>query len=298
MTKNICFINNFNNAKYIQECLTSVFSQTIPFDQVILVDDGSTDYSLDIINQFTSEQKNFLLLKKENEGQISTFNFVLPYIPENSQIFLLDGDDVYPTDYLNSVLKIMDHKKWDFAFCEQQKFIDGESQSVETAIINDRPSYLFFETSALTRSRGCWIGNPTSCISLSDQVFRKIFPYPHYRDKIFWVDDLMIFASSILGVKKVHIPSLGVGWRSHLNNVTKKHHSQIDIEMRNKSLNNIFNWYCEKFNIPRYPGIAEFFREYEALGTYWQKRLDLPSRYRMLNRLIRNSIKQSLRKSG
>ena len=43
---------------------------------------------------------------------------------------------------------------------------------------------------------------------------------------------------------------------------------------------------------------AEFFKEYEALGTYWQKRLDLPSRYRMLNRLIRNSIKQSLRKSG
>lgn len=294
MTKNICFINNYNNEKYIRDCLESVYAQTTPFDEVILVDDGSTDSSLEIITQFSSGHKNFRLLKKENEGQISTFNFVLPFISENSQVFLLDGDDIYPKDYLSNVLGLIGHKSWEFSFCEQQKFIDDEFQSINTAVINHQAPFYFSKTSALTRSRGCWIGSPTSCIALSDKVFRKIFPYPHYKDKIFWVDDVMIFASSILGVNKIHLPSLGVGWRSHPNNVTKKHHSEVDIQTRKRSINNIFEWYCGQFNIPRYPGIIVFFKEYKQLGKYWQKRLDLPNKYRMLNRLIRNSTKQAL----
>jgi glycosyltransferase involved in cell wall biosynthesis len=294
VTKNICFINNYNNEKYILDCLESVYAQTKPFDEVILVDDGSTDSSLEIITQFSLAFKNLRLLKKENEGQISTFNFVLPFIPENSQIFLLDGDDIYPTDYLFNVLKLISSETWDFAFCEQQKFINGAVRSMNTSVINNQPPYYFSKTSALTRSRGCWIGSPTSCISLSDKVFRRIFPYPYYRDKIFWVDDLMIFSSSILGVRKVHLPSLGVGWRSHPNNVTKKHHSANDIETRKKSINNIFEWYCGEFDIPRYPGIIEFFIEFKQLGVYWRSRLDLPNKYRMLNRLIRNSIQQTM----
>jgi len=45
----IFFINNYNNGHFLSECLDSVFSQTISFDQVIVVDDGSTDNSLNIL---------------------------------------------------------------------------------------------------------------------------------------------------------------------------------------------------------------------------------------------------------
>lgn len=294
MTKNICFINNFNNEKFIRDALESVYSQTIPFDDVILVDDGSTDRSLEIISEYTARFKNLKVLTKENEGQISTFNFVLPFLPYDCQIFLLDGDDVYPSDYLSNVLQIFNGNDWDFAFCEQQKFFDDDLTSIKTAVISNERCQHLSNTSALTRSRGCWIGSPTSCISLSDKVFRKIFPYPYYQDKIFWVDDLLIFSSSIFGASKSHLASLGVGWRSHSNNVTKKHHSPKDVETRKRSIENIFDWYCSKYDIARYPGVFEFFQEYELLGAYWKKRLDLPNRYRMFNRLVRSLIKQAL----
>jgi glycosyltransferase involved in cell wall biosynthesis len=221
MISNICFINNYNNALYIRECLESVYAQSRPFDAVLVVDDGSTDRSLEIIEEFASKHSNLKLLIKENEGQFSTFNAVLPLIPNNSQIFILDGDDIFAFDYLEKIILLIGTSSWDFAFCEQQAFTSEGPIPLSSVISNESARFLP-STSALVRSRECWIGNPTSCISLSSNLYKKIFPYPYFQDKSFWADNLMIYASSILGAKKIHIPSLGIGWRVHALNDSKK----------------------------------------------------------------------------
>lgn len=293
MIKNICLINNYNNEAYILDCLQSVFSQTHPFDEVILVDDGSNDSSLEIVTKFSKNHPHLKLYQKKNEGQFTSFNAALPLIPDNSQIFLLDGDDIYPKDYLSLVLAQINRDSWDFAFCEQQQFSDCIA-SPSSALINQSPPYFFKSTSALARSRGCWIGNPTSCLSLSSDLYKKIFPYPYTQDKSFWADNLMIYAASILGAKKIHLAGVGIGWRTHEGNDSKKRYTPEDVAIRELAIGRAFTWYCKKFSIPRYPGILEFFSEYKNLSLYWQKRLDLPSQYRMLNRLLRNSIQQAM----
>ncbi|WP_353427766.1 glycosyltransferase [Polynucleobacter sp. MWH-UH19D] len=294
MIKNICLINNYNNQKFISDCLDSVFTQTHPFDQVIIVDDGSTDNSLQIIDQFLQKYTHLKLLKKINEGQFSTFNAALTLLPDKAQIFLLDGDDIFPRDYLEQVLRLVRSQHWDFAFCEQQKFMDG-ALSPTSVVIGKTKAHKFSVTSALTRSRQCWIGAPTSCLSLSSDLYKKIFPYPHIQDKSFWADNLMIYAASILGAKKIFLSGIGIGWRVHASNDSKKTYSSEDIEARERAINRAFDWYCSKYQIPRYPGVVEFFREYKLLGDYWRKRLDLPGYYRMLNRLVRARVKQLFR---
>ena len=291
-TKYLCLINNYNNEAFLRECLESVFNQSSTFDLVIVVDDGSTDASVSIISEFCTHYKNLQSIKKENEGQFSTFNAALPLIPEHTQVFLLDGDDTFPPDYLELMIGLLGIEGWDFAFCEQHVFFN-ESAPPKTALISSQPPHFFSTTSALTRSRGCWIGNPTSCISLSSSLYKKIFPYPHYQDKSFWADNLMIYAASILGAKKIYLPSLGIGWRKHGTNDSKKLYTLEDISTRELAINRAFEWYCSKYDIPRYPGVFEFFSEYKNLGPYWQKRLDLPSKWRMLNRLLRISVKQA-----
>lgn len=66
--KNICFINNYNNEKFIRSCLDSVFKQIHPFDEVIIVDDGSSDGSIDIISEFSKIYSNFKVCRKIMRG--------------------------------------------------------------------------------------------------------------------------------------------------------------------------------------------------------------------------------------
>jgi len=290
-TKNICFINNFNNEKFIESCLKSVFNQTIPFDEVVLVDDGSSDRSLEVVSLFLKDHINLKIIKKENEGQLSTFNAALGSIPDEAQIFLLDGDDLYPQDYLEATLNAIGRSRWDFAFCDRVGF-ESEKNAPKSAKKDSVESHYFYTTSALVRSRECWIGNATSCISLSSELFKKIFPYPFIRIKKYWADDHLIYASSILGAKKIYLPSVRVGWRNHLNNITKLPYSGDDVRSRHHAISTAINWYCDKYSIPRYPGFSEYFKEYRLLGSHWRKQLDLPNLYRMLNRLIRDLVKQ------
>ena len=52
-------IINYNNAKYIDKCIKSVLFQTYKNLEIIFVDDGSKDNSLDIANRYKKKNKNY-----------------------------------------------------------------------------------------------------------------------------------------------------------------------------------------------------------------------------------------------
>jgi glycosyltransferase involved in cell wall biosynthesis len=290
MTFNVCLINNYNNAAYLQECLTSVLDQSIPFDQIIVVDDGSTDNSLAILNSIKGGVKNFLILNKENGGQVSTLNFARDHIPEKCQVFFLDADDFYPHDYLENVLKLTQFKPWDFAFCEHHIFDSEKSLPLACCKRSDEESIFIQITSAITRSRQCWIGNLTSTLSISGAVFRKIFPYPYIRNETLFADDILIFASSILGFSKIYLPSIAINWRSHENNNSKKYYSDVQIFERNKSISRLFSFYCNQYGIDRYPSYAQISTELQLICPRYLTKLQLPSKLKIYNRLLRQKI--------
>lgn len=286
--ENICFINNYNNELFIADCLDSVISQTHSFDQIIVVDDGSTDSSLDVLSSYRKNHTNIQVLKKSNGGQLSAFNYVADFIPENSQIFLLDADDAYPPDYVELVLSEFKNQPWDFAFCERRDFYSATDESLKTARLKSVPSIFLRRSSALTRSRHCWIGNVTSTISLSGAVFKTIFPYPNPIGRALWTDNLMIFAASILGFQKISLPGIAIGWRPHDGNDSKNPHTADYLLEKKIAIDQVFKFYCERENIPRYPSISEFYEELNMLPKLWREKLKLPNHWLLLNRLIRN----------
>ena len=87
-------ICNFNYEKFLDQAVQSALAQTHPAKEVIVVDDGSTDGSWDLLQHYQGQVQ---LIRKENGGQISAYNAGLPHITADFVIFL-DSDDFLDRD--------------------------------------------------------------------------------------------------------------------------------------------------------------------------------------------------------
>ncbi len=92
-----------NVEDYIKECLESVFSQTLRGIEVICIDDGSTDRTLDVIEKYLMKAENLKVLKQENRGAGSARNRGID-IASGEFIAFMDADDFYPSE--NTLEKI------------------------------------------------------------------------------------------------------------------------------------------------------------------------------------------------
>ena len=82
----------YNTEKYLAQCLDSVLNQTLQDIEVICVNDGSTDGSLEILNQYAAKDKRIKIIDQKNAGQGAARNSALK-IARGEYICFLDSDD-------------------------------------------------------------------------------------------------------------------------------------------------------------------------------------------------------------
>ncbi|GAB3711983.1 glycosyltransferase family 2 protein [Flavobacterium koreense] len=82
----------YNVAQYLRQCLDSVLSQSYNNIEIILVNDGSTDDSLSICEEYLQKDERILLLNKANGGLSDARNFGLPKAT-GDYIWFVDSDD-------------------------------------------------------------------------------------------------------------------------------------------------------------------------------------------------------------
>ncbi len=91
----------FNVGKTIQETLESVIKQTYPSFEVIVVIDGATDNTADIVKNIASQQSNIIVCEQENKGSSSARN--TGFLQSSGEyIVFLDGDDLFAPTYLEA----------------------------------------------------------------------------------------------------------------------------------------------------------------------------------------------------
>lgn len=94
----------YNTAPYLEECLTSILSQTLKSIEVICVNDGSTDDSLQILDSFAQKDQRMMILSQPNMGQSAARNLGLSYA-KGKYVYFMDSDDrldVKALEYLYS----------------------------------------------------------------------------------------------------------------------------------------------------------------------------------------------------
>ncbi len=92
MTKISVIVPVYNVEKYIRKCLESLVKQTLKEIEIIIVDDGSTDNSVQIINEYMQNNENIKYYKKENGGLSDARNYGMQFAT-GKYIAFLDSDD-------------------------------------------------------------------------------------------------------------------------------------------------------------------------------------------------------------
>ena len=100
----------YNVEKYLKECLDSILNQTLQEIEVICVDDGSTDRSLEILREYEKKDKRVIVLTQENKGAGAARNKGLA-IAKGEYLSFLDSDDFFASGMLEEAYRRCVEKK-------------------------------------------------------------------------------------------------------------------------------------------------------------------------------------------
>ncbi|MBR6533709.1 MAG: glycosyltransferase family 2 protein [Clostridia bacterium] len=106
----------YNVEDFLDRCLKSVEQQTYKDAEVIIVNDGSTDNSYKIIDDYVARNSNFVTYKIENSGLGGARNFGLTKATGDYVVFL-DSDDYIATDCLEKFIQCAEKNGSDIVVC-------------------------------------------------------------------------------------------------------------------------------------------------------------------------------------
>ena len=212
-------ITTYNGEKYINELLDSILYQSVCADEVIIMDDGSTDQTVNIVSNYiqTNELSTWTLkINKKNLGWKKNFKMGFD-LASGDLIFPCDQDDVWDLDKIRKMSVVMNDNAWINVLVTNYKIlIEGESRllgynRIEKTMLNNNEllHIKFDEKWAYTKRPGC-----TFC-------FRKTF-----YEEICKSWDIKYAHDSILWRQAIIRNSLGllqcplIFFRRHGNNAT------------------------------------------------------------------------------
>ena len=125
----------YNSEKYLKKCLNSIMNQTYKQLEIIIINDGSTDNCLNIIQELQKIDSRIILIDKKNNGVSSARNDGIKKAT-GKYIMFIDSDDWIETDYIETMYNYAESKKLDV--CRTGFTIDRNDEPCEeVSYIND-----------------------------------------------------------------------------------------------------------------------------------------------------------------
>lgn len=205
-------INNFNYGRYVGEAISSVLAQSLGDYELIVVDDGSSDDSREVVSRYRDPRIRTVF--KANGGQLSCFNAAAELV-SGEVVCFLDADDLYEPHYLERLeLFYREHPDCGCAFCRLRRF--GGEHRLSTGC--DRV-VRWGESAFLTAVLHLPIGAETSACSMKTEIFRRFLPWregePEWRIR---ADDVLLWGAAMCGAVKYFIPETLARYRVHGGN--------------------------------------------------------------------------------
>ena len=122
----------YNSEKYIAETIQSVLNQTYPYWEMLITDDGSTDHSIEIIQEFVLRDSRIKLFQKNKQGAAKTRNNSISEA-KGSYMAFLDSDDLWFPVFLETSIKFC--KESQGFVCASYEMKDDDQNQVHLPLI-------------------------------------------------------------------------------------------------------------------------------------------------------------------
>lgn len=133
MVKVSVVIPVYNVENYLRECMDSIVNQTLEDIEIICVNDGSTDSSLDILKEYASKDDRITVLSQENGGHAVATNRGIA-LAKGKYLYLMDSDDVVKTNALKELYEWAEEKNADFVLFQSLNYINDEDRYYKSKI--------------------------------------------------------------------------------------------------------------------------------------------------------------------
>lgn len=116
----------YNTEKYVEEAVSSILNQSLKEIEVILVNDGSTDKSLDILEKIAETDSRVVVYSELNQGQATARNLGLSKA-SGTYVYFMDSDDILDEACLELCFLKCEAERLDFVFFDAESFSsDGD----------------------------------------------------------------------------------------------------------------------------------------------------------------------------
>ncbi|ALU28045.1 glycosyltransferase [Myroides odoratimimus] len=139
----------YNGEKYVKSAIDSILNQSFEDFELIIINDGSNDGTLSILNSFKDKRLN--VISQENKGLIYSLNYGIS-LAKGKYIARMDADDIADVDRFENQVYFLDHNS-DYIICGSQKvqyFHDDPAEIFHQSNLPiddiDIKTYLFFNS--------------------------------------------------------------------------------------------------------------------------------------------------------
>jgi hypothetical protein len=165
--------NNYNYGRFLGEAVDSALTQSYPNIEVIVVDDGSTDNSREVLAAYGDRIRAVL---KENGGQATAYNVGFA-ASKGDIICLLDADDIYKPDKVEHVVRILeDNPSFGWCFDVVRQFDDRTGECYPWSTTHE--SGKWDVRAATAAGKPPLVPTASSGLSFRRKTAEQIFPMP------------------------------------------------------------------------------------------------------------------------
>lgn len=282
MPKVSVIMPSYNKEKYIAKSIDSILNQTFKDWELIIVDDVSTDNSVEVIKTYTDKRICFFQ-NEVNIGIAANRNKALELV-QGEYVALLDADDIATDFRLKTQVEFLDnHPECDVVYGRYNE-IDAEDKVKElyfTALRNP----------AFVKAR-MLVHDP---IPNGSAMFRKSFIDQYnirYREGYLGMDDYMFWTECSLHGKIVGLPELFLYWRNTENNGTNTYMYNNNFRTkREKKFAEIQKYALEKNGfVLSEEELNLYFKVFSEYGYKIKEECEIHDLYKLIKKLCSQAI--------